>query len=266
MLNIQTEFLSDINLNINLNQKTDFTPKSDSIKKYINKEIETVLKESLLDDKDVEHISFKPKNKYIFTCFFNGVKSYSGAGFENRFIVSNTIFKDESFYLFDLYDSYIDINQNLISRNYVKMSKIVKTTDDTTIVFEPKINKEYSNIYIPSYFINASADTFYLKISFFNAVNGKLRFFECSSNEDSSLKNYFKIKINKTNNTYEILNGNIIDSYNSYGSTYQSYSNFKISQIIETQKELIITDGNSLPRIKPTINTKTIITTKGKII
>jgi hypothetical protein len=64
------------------------------------------------------------------------------------------------------------------------MSKIVTTEMSTDIYFEnKKMNKEYTNIYLPSYFINTTADTFYLKISFFNATNGKLRFFECSKTE-----------------------------------------------------------------------------------
>jgi hypothetical protein len=260
MLSIKTDFLSAVTLNFDLNQKHDFTPKSESIKKYVDSEIQKVLDQSLIDDKDVEFVSFKPITTYIFQGYFKDSYSYTGAGFSTNYIVSNTLYKDESFYLFDLYDTYVDNNQTLISRNFVKMSKIVTTIDTTDINFQPNIlNKEYVNIYIPSYFIPTTADTFYFKISFFNATNGKLRFFECSTNDIGSLKNYFKLKLNKTNKTYEILNGNILASSN------QSKS-YKISEVIEPIKESKITDQSSIPRIKPLIKTKTTITAKGTFI
>ena len=142
-----------------------------------------------------------------------------------------------------------------------------KTTDaiqiGNSVDFENKlvfdINKEYTNIYIPSYFIATTADTFYFKISFFNATNGKLRFFECSTTDSGSLKNYFKLKLNKTNKTYEILNGDILVN------TPQSKT-YKISEVIEPIKESKITDQSSIPRIRPLIKTKTTITARGTFV
>lgn len=262
MLTITSNFLSAITLNFDLNQKHDFIPKSESIKKYVDSEVEKVLDQSLIDDKDFEIVSFKPNIDYIFRGFFNNSASYLGAGFSTKYIVSSTLYKDESFYLFDLYDNYVDNNQTLISRNFVKMSKIVTNTDTTDLNFKPNIlSREYVNIYIPSYFIPTTADTFYFKISFFNATNGKLRFFECSSSDSGSLKNYFKLKLNKTNKTYEILNGsgNLLSSTNS-SKTY------RISEVIETIKESTITDQSSIPRIRPLIKTKTTITAEGKFV
>jgi hypothetical protein len=262
MLSITSDFLSAVTLNFDLNQKHDFTPKSESIKKYVDSEVEKVLDQSLIDDKDVEFVSFKPIINYTFTGYFKGAPSYTGAGFSTNYIVSNTLYKDESFYLFDLYDNYVDNNQNLISRNFAKMSKIVITEDKTDLNFQPNIiNKEYVNIYIPSYFIATTADTFYFKISFFNATNGKLRFFECSTNDTGSLKNYFKLKLNKTNKTYEILNG----SGNLLVNTPQSKT-YRISEVIESIKESKITDQSSIPRIRPLIKTKTTITARGTFV
>jgi hypothetical protein len=262
MLTITSNFLSAITLNFDLNQKHDFIPKSESIKKYVDSEVEKVLDQSLIDDKDFEVVSFKPIINYIFRGFFKGSDSYVGAGFSTNYIVSNTLYKDESFYLFDLYDNYVDNNQTLISRNFVKMSKIVTNVDTTELNFESNnINKEYVNIYIPSYFIPTTADTFYFKISFFNATNGKLRFFECSSSDSGSLKNYFKLKLNKTNKTYEILNG----SGNFISSTNTSKT-YRISEVIERIKESKITDQSSIPRIRPLIKTKTTITARGTFV
>jgi hypothetical protein len=259
MLSIQTEFISGISLNIDLNQNVDFTPKSESIKKYIDYEVETVLDESLLEDRDEEYVSFLPSLNYFFYPYFNDKATYTAAGFEPKFITGDTTFKDESFYLFDLYDNFNDVNQRLISRNFLKMSKIVTTEDKTEIDFTKKFNKEYINIYIPSYFMNTTADTFYLKISFFNSTNGRLRFFECSSNENGSLKNYFKLKINKSNKTYEILNGNLLTSLN-------TFYYYKLIEVIESNKEALQTFGNTLSGVLPIIKEKTIITTRGKLI
>jgi hypothetical protein len=260
MLTITSNFISSLTLNIDINQKVDFIPKSESIKKYINSEIEKVIKESLDEDKDIDVISFKPSINYVFVPYFNGVASYSGVGFTPNNLLENNVFKDESFYLFDLYDSYIDANQNLISRNFLKMSKIIFTSNlKTDINFDLKtIQKEYTNIYVPSYFINTNIDTFYFKIWFFNATNGKLRYFECSKNEGDNLKNYFKIKINKNDKTYEILNGDIISNTNNT----QNY--YKISQIVDTVRESQLNENisNIIPRIKD----KKIITTNGKFI
>ena len=264
MLRFATNFASSFTLNIDLSQKIDYIPKSESIKKYINTEIEKVLQESLQDDKDIETISFKPAINYVFVPHFNSVPIYSAAGFSDSYLANNSVFKDESFYLFDLYDSYVDANQNLISRNFLKMSKIdfrvFNDSQNTDIYFELKtILKEYVNIYIPSYFMNTSADTFYFKISFFNATNGKLRYFECSKNEIDNLKNYFKVKLNKKEKTYEILNGDILININDIKKIY------KISEVIEPEKERQ-QSGNRTNLLQETKKTGSIITTRGKFI
>ena len=265
MLRLTTsDIASDFSLNIDLSQKIDFTPKSESIKKYINTEIEKVLQESLQDDKDIEIISFRPAINYVFVPHFNNVPVYSAAGFSDSYLSNNSVFKDESFYLFDLYDSYVDANQTLISRNFLKMSKIdfsiFTSSQNTDISFDLKtMLKEYVNIYIPSYFMNTSADTFYFKISFFNATNGKLRHFECSKNEIDNLKNYFKLKLNKKEKTYEILNGDIITNFNDIRKTY------KISEVIEPEKE-IKQSGNRINILQQAKKTGSIITTRGKFL
>ena len=47
MLRLTTNLISSLTLNIDLNQNIDLIPKSISIKKYIDYEVETVLDESL---------------------------------------------------------------------------------------------------------------------------------------------------------------------------------------------------------------------------
>lgn len=265
MLRLTTSDIdSDFSLNIDLSQKIDYTPKSESIKKYINTEIEKVLQESLESDKYIETISFRPAINYVFVPYFNNVPTYSAAGFSDSYLANNSVFKNESFYLFDLYDSYVDANQTLISRNFLKMSKIdfrvFTNSQNTDISFDLKtILKEYVNIYVPSYFMNTTADTFYFKISFFNATNGKLRYFECSKNESDNLKNYFKIKLNKNEKTYEILNGDILSNINNIKHFY------KISEVIEPEKE-IKQIGNKTDILQQAKKTGSIITTRGKFL
>ena len=67
MLNIKTDFLSGLTLNIDINQKIDLIPKSESIKKFIDSEIEKILEESLQEDRDIEIVSFRPLKNYFFT-------------------------------------------------------------------------------------------------------------------------------------------------------------------------------------------------------
>jgi hypothetical protein len=232
MLTITSDFANNINssftLNIDINQNIDFIPKNESIKKYIDKEIEKIIKESLDEDTDIELISFRPSINYVFVPHFNNVASYLGVGFNDNLLLENNVFKDQSFYIFDVYDSFVDANQTLISRNFLKLSKIKFTQPIVTDInfYKESIQKEYTNIYIPSYFMNNNVDTFYFKISFFNATNGKLRYFECSQNNTDNLKNYFKIKLNKNDYTFKILNGTLISNTNGIKEIY------KISEVI----------------------------------
>lgn len=256
MLTLLTNKISSLTLNIDINQQHDFIPKSESIKKYVDSEIERVINESLLEDRDVENISFKPASTFVLRPYFNDSNSYIDLGFKINYITARTTFTEESFYIFDLYDSYNDTNQKLISRNFVKMSKVA-TGASTDIRFETKkLSKEFINIYVPSYFIDTT-DTFYLKISFFNSMDGNLRFFQCSNFEGDNLKNYFKIKINKNNKTYEILNGNILTT---------NPNIYKLSQVIEVEKEKRLANNNKKSNLIPKIKTNKTITTKGKFI
>jgi hypothetical protein len=258
MLTLVTNLSSDLTLDIPINQKHDFIPKSESIKKFIDYEINRILTQSKFEDKDIEHVSFIPKENFLLSPHFNNQPTYQNAGFTNFYITGTNIYTQESYYIFDLYDSFVDNNQILLTRNFVKMSKIVESLT-TTINFDvsKKIVKEFINIYIPSYFIDSKTDEFYLKISFFNALNGSFRFFECSSTEKGSMKNYFKIKIDKTNKTYTFLNGDIINN------TPKTY---KISQVFEVEKEKNNINNNTIQKLTPNLKKKKTITSKGTFI
>jgi hypothetical protein len=259
MLTLQTDFISGISITIDINQKHDFTPKSESIKKYVDYEIKKVLAETLAEDRDVEHVSFIPESNFILTPYFKGVSNYNAIGIKNDTLAR--IYNEEAYYVFDLYNSFSESNQKLLSRNFIKLARIYTNINTTDITFESKkIAKEYRNIYVPSYFIDTTtADTFYLKVSFFNPVNGKLRFFQCNNNDDSS-KNYLELKINREKRKYKINNGVKINANN-------QTDKFKLIEVIEPLLEINQNDGNTLSKISPPpIRINKTITTRGTFI
>jgi hypothetical protein len=259
MLTLVTNYgISGLTLDIGINQNHDFTPKSESIKKYVDLEVNRVLEESRNSEKDLEFISFKPSTSFYLQSHFENSPSYEPVGFTNFYLTGTNVYTQESYYIFDLYDSFNDNNQNLISRNFVKMSKIVK--DTTTYIFfdvSKKMVKEFVNIYIPSYFINQGIDIFYLKINFFNAINGKFRFFKCSETDRNASQNYLILQIDKITKTYNIINGDII--------SFQP-NVYKISEVAEPQKEQELLDQNKIKKTKPIVKPNKIITSKGKFI
>jgi hypothetical protein len=259
MLTVVTDKINNLALNFDINQKHDFTPKSESIKKYVDYEVNKVLEESRASEKDLEYISFIPSESFYLRGYFDNVDSYKSVGFTNFYLTGTSIYTQESFYIFDLYDSFEDNNQELLSRNFVKMSKIVK--DLTTNIFfdvSKKITKEFVNIYVPSYFINEGKDTFYLKINFFNAINGKFRFFKCSETDENASQNYLTIQIDKTTKTYNIIGGDII--------SLNTPNVYKISEIAEPKKEEQLANNNKIKKTAPIIKPNKLITSKGKFI
>jgi hypothetical protein len=256
MLTLVTDKINNLSLNFDINQKHDFIPKSESIKKYVDSELNKFLEESRASEKDLEYVSFIPSQSFYLRGYFNNTDSYNSVGFTNFYLTATSVYTEESYYIFDLYDSFEDNNQELISRNFIKMSKIVK--DITTNIFfdvSKKIVKEFVNIYIPSYFINEGKDTFYLKVNFFNAINGKFRFFKCSTTDENASQNYLTLKIDKTTKTYNIIGGDII-----------SPNVYKISEVAEPQKEEKTMNDNKIKKTTPIIKLNKLITSKGKFI
>jgi hypothetical protein len=258
MLTVVTDKSSNLTLNFDINQIHDFIPKSESIKKYVDSEVNKVLEESRMSEKDLEFISFKPSESFYLRSHFENSASYEPVGFTNFYLTGTNVYTQESYYIFDLFDSFEDNNQELLSRNFVKMSKIVKDTT-TNIFFDvsKKIVKEFVNIYVPSYFISQGIDIFYLKIYFFNAINGKFRFFKCSETDENASQNYLTLQIDKTTKTYNIINGDII--------SFQP-NVYKISEVVEPQKEQQVVNQNKIKKTTPIIKPNKTITSKGKFI
>ncbi len=235
-------------VNIDINQSFNLLPKSESIKKYIDSETKKAFAQTLIDDKDEEYVTFIPRDNFNLVPYFNNVADYGAAG------ITNFAFTKESYYIFDLYDNYSEGNQKLLSRNYVKLFRVFSAFTATTISFKnSKLSKEFSNIYIPSdIIVNTNKTTFFLKISFFNSANGKLRFFECSPGSIDSSKNYFKIFIDKVNKLYYIYNG---------------FPSYDIYEVIQEKLEKSQVNQDAIGRVAPPeIKTKKTITSRGKFI
>jgi hypothetical protein len=258
MLTVVIDRNNNLSLNFDINQIHDFVPKSQLIKKYIDLEVNKVLEESRASEKDLEFISFKPNESFYLRPHFNNLPSYNNVGFTDFYLTGTNVYTQESYYIFDLFDSFEDNNQELLSRNFVKMSKIVKDTT-TNIFFDisKKILKEFVNIYVPSYFIKQGVDTFYLKIYFFNSVNGKFRFFKCSETNESASQNYLTLQIDNTTKTYNIIGGDILELQPNV---------YKISQIVEQQTEERLVNENKIKKTTPIIKPNKTITSKGKFI
>ena len=126
MLTLVTDKINNLSLNFDINQKHDFIPKSESIKKYVDSELNKFLEESRAAEKDLEYVSFIPSQSFYLRGYFNNTDSYNSVGFTNFYLTATSVYTEESYYIFDLYDSFEDNNQELISRNFIKMSKIVK--------------------------------------------------------------------------------------------------------------------------------------------
>jgi hypothetical protein len=250
--------ISSFSINIDIQQKHDFGPKSESIKKFIDYEISRVLEESRAAERDLELISFRPKSNFILRPHFNNQASYSNVGFTDFYLTGTSVFTQESFYIFDLFDKFEENNQTLLSRNFIKMSKIVKdTTTDVIFDVSKKIVKEFVNIYVPSYFIKQGVDTFYLKVFFFNALDGSFRFFQCSTTDEKSSKNYLNVKIDNNDKTYSIIGGDTIST---------NPNVYKITQIIEPKREEEEANKNKIKKTKPSVKLNKTITAKGKFI
>lgn len=258
MLKILLNNLETTNINFDLNQKHDFIGKSVAIKSFVDYEIKNVLNQSRISERDVEYISYKPSSNFYLRPFFNNVSNYSTLGFTDFYLTGTSTFTDESYYVFDLYDNFEDNNQILLSRNFTKMAKVLSGVQSTDLYFDvsKKIYKEFINIYVPSYFINENKVNLYLKIFFFNAIDGKFRFFQCSETDQKETRNYLNLTINNQNKTYSISGGTLLQN------TPKIY---KISQVVDTELENSLND-NKLRNLRLTLKPNKIITTRGKFI
>ena len=128
------------------------------------------------------------------------------AGFSDDDILYEKPPFKNSFFIFDIFDTYDFKTQKKISTSYI-------TKLNNTPVFYLGLSNleitQISNIYIPEYYLNDSTkkDILYCRFSFFNAKTGKITTF-LNNNYNSiitSEKMFGKIRINNTDKTWEFL-------------------------------------------------------------
>jgi len=246
MLKLYKDSASDLSLNINLVSKPDYL--NDGLDKYVDQEVQKSIKQN----RNNEFISFKPSNSFSIKPYFKNENTYLNAEFvESDFIAGNN-FIDASYWFFDIYDTYDKLNQNLLSRNFVKMEKVLDNGVYPIINFKnEKLVKEYTNIYIPTYFIGTEV---FMEIRFFNSRNGRLRTFQ-TNDKEGALQNYFNIKLDTENQLFIINNdGLILDN------------GYRINEIIEVNRETNEINSEVQPTINLVKKTKKTITTKGIFI
>lgn len=167
---------------------------------------------------DVEERRFKNSsngsNVMNFEFTLNGViyaTNYINAGFKASEIASNSLNKLNSFYMFEYYDTYVTNTQTKIFTTYIsKLGTVPQITIDS--------NNQIYHLYIPIAYMNTLIESGittvngYMKISFFNALNGQLVLFYNTTygNLSTPQKMYFNTQLDLLNKTWKFINPSVI--------------------------------------------------------
>lgn len=141
--------------------------------------------------------------------------SWSNAGFSDDDINYDKPAYKNSFFIFDIFDSFDFKTQRKLTSVYITNLGKYSHFNLGMDIQQPRYSEiQLSNIYIPEYFLKNNIDVLYCRFSFFNAKTGKIVMFSNNNYESliTSEKMFGKIKINNTNKTWEFLdlNSNII--------------------------------------------------------
>lgn len=179
-------------------------------------------------------------NVMTFQFTLNGVTyatDYKNAGFTTAEIATNSLNKLNSFYMFEYYDTY-DVNtQTKIFTTYIsKLETVPQFTIDS--------NNQIFHLYVPITYMNTLIEsgittvTGYMKISFFNAINGQLVLFNNTtySNLSTPQKMYFNTELDLLNKSWKFINPSVItgkqlwisgDYVNKINNSFSKFDNEK---------------------------------------
>ena len=231
----------DQQINISFSENVGLSGLQEDIDKYI--EDETGL--SVNDRQDAETFRYLPIGTDMLEIYFYNGSTYSNtythAGFTNEEIASRDEVIQRSFYLMQVYDSTSTQNQTLLHTGYYNGYNFINE-NDTNTEYTYSAEEEFTNLYIPQWFIeqiSGQTTTLYGKISFYNAKTGKLQLFshatvgigarkEPTTDEDL----YFELEFIPSGFTYnvdtiygyELQNADYIDKIN---ETIDSFDNQK---------------------------------------
>ncbi len=163
-------------------------------------------------------------------------------GFTSVEVINKSLSAQNSFFILEYYDSFDIYEQNKIFTTY-----LAKIGNSPTYLISPTSNSELYRWYIPISYINSQTGitvTGYTKFSFYNAKIGKLHVFYNQDNESegTSLRMYFKTKLNLANNTWEIQTPSFASSLTLNAkelkyTTYQQYTD-RVNDTIENFENL----------------------------
>ena len=194
-----------VNIKFNLSSEDDFL----GYQQEIDNLTQNVSADLINPDADIEERRFK----YVFHSpavqFYFGFGSpvpantFLAAGFTPAEIIERDLNTLNSFFIFELYDTYDVSTQVKILTSYItKIGNLPQYTLNS--------DNQLYYLYVPMTFINAqtgSTVTGYTKISFYNAKTGKIILFYNPTYilETSPLFMFFPTKLNVTAKTWEFL-------------------------------------------------------------
>lgn len=235
----------DVNIKIPLGSKSNLNGLQDTINNYIIKETETSINNIIGGEK---YRFTRDTDEKIFTFrYFNEnfdddddtpyVAELGFVGFTQLDINNKSNTLTNSFYILQIYDSMNSENQTLIHNSYYNGTSITGLTSSYNI----KSSDEFSNFYIPEWFINDNNDNgiieVYAKFSFFNAKTGKLILFNntIKGNNTTEEKLYFNVLLDLNSKSYKFEQDN-----------YIIYNNIILSEIINSDYTSIINESLSI--------------------
>lgn len=261
-------------LNLDLNMNFSVFGVQEDLDKYVKYKQNSLI--NPITDSEFSRFKYNGVDNKIFRVNFKGVDESFGTSILNAFFTLDEINSQDkaftdSYFIFDYFDSMDKNNQTLLSTVYLKpMVKKFKTYSSTTesvdsykiVSFDSFFTfttsnttwNEFNYFNIPNNYIsiNQSADTFYLKISFYNTKLGGRTFFHTNSTSTTNPTNfdfYFKVLTDNKKMSYYFENN----------SFYNNIFEFKNLKFIQKDRE------NNSPNISNNDN-RTLILGSGDII
>jgi len=206
---------------------------------------------SINDVNDNEIIILKFAGNYdtIFNFqFYNGNwnNSYLNADFTEEEYNTNDITFANSFYIFNVFDTYKKNIQNIINYQYITT---LKNGNTNTLLAEYNIanQSQMKYLFFPKYIFNEidNEKIFYLKPLFYNAKKGILTIFEINGYSPSNL--FIEIVVNKQNMSWFPNCNSILNcQYNFREMTNNSYYRDELNKTMKTLPILLpnYPDGN----------------------
>lgn len=198
----------DLNIKIPLGSNINLNGLQQSINDYVERE--TGLSINPVIDGETFRFTRNIGQNFRFE-FYDGIfantytPSLLSAGFTQDEIDSQKDVLTKSFFILQIYDSINGDNQTLLHNSYYNGTSFTSVSS----IYNIPVSEEFSNIYIPEWFLNETDDNeivMYGTFLFFNAKFGKLEVFFNKDNESSTSddKLYNTITLNKSNRNYSI--------------------------------------------------------------